>query len=826
MKVSIKTKFMVIIVFTLILAVSFTYGITLITVYRNIEMRFDREIEQKRKLFLYSLDDLSMQVQRESKIISENIFLKNYLKGEYFKDIENRPVYTENNILNFLWEKYDYEKLINELKKNVKENFRVDTEIEIQIINKYGIKIIDDKKDINFGREFTYEFTSKMLEERLEYFYEKKGLYIKGYSPIYTEETKEFIGGIYVILKINKNFINYFRNSFDSEIFIYDNNDNYIISTFEKPSEIEEIIQKIDIKYIKEQFLMYEIDKKPYKISKFEIFSKDGKKVGSVLIGFSKTDIIQNLRQMSIYLFIFLFVFFSIIAIVSTAVMETIVMSIKNLTIKINGIREGNFNVSLGNLVKRNDEIGILAKDFEDVVDILKNKIEQLERASKSNIEYSDKLKKVNAQLESTQREMLEKNNNIFNINKNLKRRITEISNLYHMIINIAKYIVDEKFYTIVVKAIREGLSIKKVIYYEKNNEGVLVVKSRIGAEVPENSKIILNDEFIKILLDNEIYRVTDEKYFKWKDFLMMPYIMPLLSTKTGNVNEVYGVLVFDNEKEMYIDIINAVITYVKTIVLAYENRNLYLKIMLENKKLEETMKKLKESEKMKNIFLANVSHELKVPLVPIKGYTEIMLNGTLGNINVSQRKVLITMLNNSERLQTIIENILNYSRIESGKYQFINAKYNLVTFINSAIEHLENTIEKSRIRIIKDFSEYNSDAYGDGDAIKQVIINILSNSIKFSSEYSKVKITIKDDKNKYKVFIEDEGIGMERSKIDKIFESFRQIEEGDTRKYGGIGLGLTIAQKILDYYGEKLNIVSRINEGTVISFYINKAIQ
>ena len=183
-------------------------------------------------------------------------------------------------------------------------------------------------------------------------------------------------------------------------------------------------------------------------------------------------------------------------------------------------------------------------------------------------------------------------------------------------------------------------------------------------------------------------------------------------------------------------------------------------------------------------------------------------------------------MLNNGERLQTIIENILNYSRIESGKYQFINISFKLENSINGALDQLENTINKNRIVVHKNFEEYTVDAYGDGDAIKQVLINVLSNSIKFSEEDTNVYITIKDKGDKYSISVRDEGIGMAKEKIEQIFESFKQLEEGDTRKYGGVGLGLTVAQKILEYYGEKLHITSTLSEGTTIKFYVNKLIK
>ena len=257
--------------------------------------------------------------------------------------------------------------------------------------------------------------------------------------------------------------------------------------------------------------------------------------------------------------------------------------------------------------------------------------------------------------------------------------------------------------------------------------------------------------------------------------------------------------------------------------MLAFENRKLYMKLLFENEKLEKTTKRLMESEKLKNIFLANVSHELKVPLVPIKGYSELMLDGILGDISVSQRRALIVGINNIERLQDIIENILSYSRIESGKYELINKNFNIAEAIKKAIEHLDVVIEKKDIKIIEEFEEEESIVFGDKEAIAQVFINILSNSVKFSQQEGSVKISVKSDKADYKIIIEDNGVGMDSEKVSMIFESFKQLEDGNTRKYGGIGLGLTVAQRILEYYGKTFEIESSPGRGTKIIFSLQK---
>ena len=299
-------------------------------------------------------------------------------------------------------------------------------------------------------------------------------------------------------------------------------------------------------------------------------------------------------------------------------------------------------------------------------------------------------------------------------------------------------------------------------------------------------------------------------------------YAFPLTSSREEM--NMYGIILISNGEKIKQEFKKSSLTYIKVIVMALENRKLYLKLMEENKKLEETTKELQESEKMKNVFISNISHELRVPLVPIKGYHEIILEEHMGPLNFKQKKALKTSLRNIERLQEIIENILNYSRIESGKYQMLDTEVKVEEIMDESLSRLENLFEGKKVEIKKHYTENGAIVLIDKEALKQICVNLISNAIKFSKE-NKVSIClgIEDEKNRYKISIKDSGVGIDRSKIDLMLKSFRQFEEGDTRKYNGIGLGLTVAEKILDYYGEKIFINSNLNKGTEVYFYLKK---
>ena len=111
-----------------------------------------------------------------------------------------------------------------------------------------------------------------------------------------------------------------------------------------------------------------------------------------------------------------------------------------------------------------------------------------------------------------------------------------------------------------------------------------------------------------------------------------------------------------------------------------------------------------------------------------------------------------------------------------------------------------------------------------DKEALKQIFVNIISNSLKFSKlDLVTIDIKIEEEEKKYRVTLKDNGLGMDKNKIEFLIKSFRQLDEGDTRKYSGVGLGLTVAEKILNYYGEKIYINSSLNKGTEVYFYLRK---
>lgn len=790
MNISIKNKFSVIIVFMSILSLLFAFFISNEFISKNLS---DKEILRENEKILL--------VEREIRTIESGILsdLSLYSKSKIVQDF-----YEEFNKKNNFVKSFEQSKEVDrKLSAYFNGNYPYMEDLHFVFINKEGY-VIDRENTISQTSEEVkrvIRYSEVAFGNYLYYWNEDKLNYLAT-IPLLEEYTNKNIGVIVLNFVIGKSFFNRLNSRAGVDFLLYKN------------SQLVESTLYFQEKDSFRKGNILEIKNKLYKLNKVSM----PRSIDEFYIVFDKNDFIKERAELSSYLFIALFFVFTLLFIVASTVLNIFVDSLRRLTLKINSLKDGNFNVNLGNLKNSNDEIGILAHDFEMMVHILKGKIKELEEANDNNRHYSARLEKANSELKESQKNINEKSENIDRINKLLNSRITEISNIYYLMMNISKYLIDDKFYDIIIKGMREGLVLNKVALYTKHND-TLVLKRSLGFE--KNSEKINIEGVDQLLFKKDI--INGEELLGEKDFgnVENTYIFPLIASRSQE--QLYGIILVSNGEKIKQEFKKSILTYIKVIIMAIENRKLYIKLMEDNKKLEETTKELQESEKMKNIFISNISHELRVPLVPIKGYHEIILEEHMGELNFKQKKALRTSLKNIERLQEIIENILNYSRIESGKYQILNTRVKIEEVIEEALIRLENVIEGKKVQISKDYLE-NSYIMADREALKQIFINLISNAIKFSKD-SKVDInlSVEEEEDRYKITIKDNGVGMDRSKIDLVLQSFRQMEEGDTRKYSGIGLGLTVVEKILDYYGEKIHINSHLNRGTEVYFYFKK---
>ncbi len=226
--------------------------------------------------------------------------------------------------------------------------------------------------------------------------------------------------------------------------------------------------------------------------------------------------------------------------------------------------------------------------------------------------------------------------------------------------------------------------------------------------------------------------------------------------------------------------------------------------------KLHAAIEELKTLDEMKTNLLSNVSHELRTPLVAVMGYTDMILNGKAGVINDVQEEFLQISLRNIEKLVTLIENLLDFSRLHRGAEELVFDTYDISDCARMSLQIVQPVADSRNIRL--DLVAPEDPVYVEGDKGKvgQVFNNLLSNAVKFNQPGGFVRIDIDVGEEDVEVRVTDNGIGIPAEAQDKIFTRFYQYDGSSTRKYGGTGIGLAISQDIMRLHGSRITVQSR----------------
>ena len=242
------------------------------------------------------------------------------------------------------------------------------------------------------------------------------------------------------------------------------------------------------------------------------------------------------------------------------------------------------------------------------------------------------------------------------------------------------------------------------------------------------------------------------------------------------------------------------------------------LELEEKNKIIQKEKERAEKSEKFKQQFLANMSHEIRTPMNSILGMTELLEDTALEE---NQKKYFDAIKHSSQNLLVIINDILDLTKLEVGKMTLESISFNLIELIENIELLFQYKLNEKKLELIIDVhTKVPQFIFSDPTRLQQILVNLIGNAIKFT-EKGKICLMITKENENLHFFIKDTGIGIPSEKIKQIFDSFTQSNTGDSRKYGGTGLGLTISKNLIELFGGNIFVKSELNKGSEFSFFI-----
>lgn len=253
-------------------------------------------------------------------------------------------------------------------------------------------------------------------------------------------------------------------------------------------------------------------------------------------------------------------------------------------------------------------------------------------------------------------------------------------------------------------------------------------------------------------------------------------------------------------------------------------NRSLEQRVEERTNELQKALEKLTELNQLKANLISNVSHELRTPLAHLKGYIELIGDGSLGVLNEKQAQGFDVMHRAAERLDKLIEDLIEFSTASREGLSLRMGPFDAVPVLREVFSEARDKAKQKKIKITAKSPDQLPELYADSDRIRWVLIQLLDNAIKFTPEGGEVNLTVMPFDKQVLFNITDTGIGIPEDRINELFEPFHQLDSSPTRSYGGTGIGLALVKLILDSHGVELKITSTEGTGSQFGFILPNA--
>ena len=253
--------------------------------------------------------------------------------------------------------------------------------------------------------------------------------------------------------------------------------------------------------------------------------------------------------------------------------------------------------------------------------------------------------------------------------------------------------------------------------------------------------------------------------------------------------------------------------TFATQSALAIQNARLF-------REIEEKSRQLEAASQHKSEFLANMSHELRTPLNAIIGFSEVLTDRMFGDLNKKQEEYLKDIYASGTHLLSLINDILDLSKIEAGRMELELTDFHLPTALDNALTLVRERATRRGIALHTNVDERLGQIQADERKIRQVVLNLLSNAIKFTPEGGRIEVLAAPKDGFVEVSVSDTGVGIAPEDQEAVFEEFRQVGTAD-KKAEGTGLGLTLCRKFIELHRGRIWVKSQVGQGSTFTFTI-----